>query len=51
MKFPLVFRSTFEKVEDDNQRLRLENSVLRRDLAQAQKNDHRDPGTGRFVKG
>lgn len=50
MKFPLVLRSTLNKVERDADRLRVENSNLRVALAKAEKNDHRDPKTGRFVK-
>lgn len=75
-KFPFVLRSKYEKVERDNDRLRVENSNLRvvseeqrvkrnqdvdalnkviedldAKLKVAEKNDHRDPDTGRFVKG
>lgn len=77
VKWPLVFRSTLEDAERDNDRLRIEASNLRRvridlegsnnalrktfadlqaeikslseQLHKAQRNDHHDPKTGRFV--
>lgn len=65
MKWPLVWRSTFDRVESHrnqvmatNERLHAENvrqqeinNKLRGDLFQAQKNDMpRDPKTGRWTK-
>lgn len=63
MKFPLVWRSTYNKLmttklalEGSNNALRLmlreKDSVidtLTADLHKAQRNDKRDPKTGRFV--
>lgn len=56
--WPFVFRSSFNEVMKDNCRLaeseyqlRRENFELRRKLAKAEKNDHRDPVTGKFTKG
>lgn len=57
MKWPLVWRSTFEALEEDyvhlsqvkNQILG-ENKAQRNLLAAASKNDHRDPVSGQFIK-
>jgi hypothetical protein len=54
MKFPLMFRSTHEKIVREFRReITVRDSALRiqaQALEEARKNDHRDPNTGRFVK-
>lgn len=57
MRWPFVLRSTYERLEEDyfdlaeqKQHLIAEAAALRNLLANASKNDHRDPVTGQFIK-
>lgn len=49
MKWPFVFRSSYEKLQDKLTAMGSINAKLRADLIQAQKNDMpRDPRTGKW---
>lgn len=55
---PIVSKKSYESMQSDcklfirdNFRLRREKAALRSQLEQAQKNDKRDPKTGRYTKG